>query len=53
MTWNNFQRGVMDVRAVDVPMPLILEVVSIGFLLMSLEFLRDLLLEIRRLRDAG
>jgi TRAP-type C4-dicarboxylate transport system permease small subunit len=42
VTWDHYLRQVMDVRAVDVPKHLILAVVAVGFVLLTLEFLRKL-----------
>ncbi len=53
VTWDNFRRGVIDVRAVDVPKHWILAVVFVGFLLLSLQFLCSLLQTIRRMREGG
>ncbi|MBW2021671.1 MAG: TRAP transporter small permease [Deltaproteobacteria bacterium] len=50
VTWNLFQRGVMDVRAVDVPKYLILLVVFLGLLMLTMEFLRNLVVGAHRLR---
>ena len=50
VTWDNFQRNVMDVRAVDVPKYLILGVVFLGFALLTLEFLNDVFRNARQLK---
>jgi TRAP-type C4-dicarboxylate transport system permease small subunit len=42
MTLNLFQRGVTDVQAVDMPKFLILMVIPAGFLLLTLQFFRNL-----------
>lgn len=47
VVWDHFQRGVIDVRAVDVPKYLILAVVFLGFLILTLEFMCEMLQEIR------
>lgn len=39
-TWEHFARNVIDVQAVDVPKGYILLVIPLGFLLLSLQFLR-------------
>ncbi len=52
VVWDHFQRGVIDVRAVDVPKYLILAVVFLGFLILTLEFLCEMLQEIRSERGA-
>jgi len=44
VVWDNYKRGVMDVRAVDVPKYLILSTIFIGFLLMAFEFFNKILL---------
>lgn len=43
VTWDHYRRGVIDVRAVDVPKHWILAVILAGFLLLALEFLCRLL----------
>ncbi|MDD5205153.1 MAG: TRAP transporter small permease [Desulfobacterales bacterium] len=42
ITLNLFQRGVTDVQAVDIPKHLIIIVIPFGFLLLILQFLRNL-----------
>lgn len=42
VTWDLFRRGVMDVRAVDVPKYSILAVVLVGFVVLTLEFVSQL-----------
>jgi TRAP-type C4-dicarboxylate transport system permease small subunit len=37
-----FQRGIMDVGAVDVPKYLVLLVIPLGFFLLTLQFLRKI-----------
>lgn len=51
VVWDHFQRGVMDVRAVDVPKHWILAVVLAGFLLLALQFLCEMLQAFRLLRE--
>ncbi|UCF93329.1 MAG: TRAP transporter small permease [Desulfobacterales bacterium] len=51
VTWDHFRRGVIDVRAVDVPKHWILAVVFVGFLLLALRFLCNLLQEIRQMQE--
>lgn len=43
VTWDHFQRGIVDVKGVDVPKYLILVVIPAGFLLLSLQFFRNML----------
>jgi TRAP-type C4-dicarboxylate transport system permease small subunit len=50
VAWDNFQRNVMDVRAVDVPKYIILSIMCAGFLLLFLEFLNDVYRNIRQLK---
>lgn len=50
VVWDHFQRGVVDVRAVDVPKHWILAVVFFGFLTLTLEFMCEMLLEVRQVR---
>jgi TRAP-type C4-dicarboxylate transport system permease small subunit len=51
VVWDHFQRGVIDVRAVDVPKHWILAIVFVGFLLLFLEFMCKAFQEIKRLRE--
>ncbi|MCF8040436.1 MAG: TRAP transporter small permease, partial [Desulfohalobiaceae bacterium] len=41
VTWDHFQRGIIDVKGVDVPKYLILVVIPVGFLLLTLQFFRN------------
>ena len=50
VVWDHFQRGVIDVRAVDVPKHWILAVVFLGFLFLTLEFVCQIPREIRQAR---
>jgi C4-dicarboxylate transporter DctQ subunit len=50
VTWDHFQRNVMDVRAVDVPKHIILAIVAAGFFLLLLEFFNDFFRNIRKLK---
>jgi C4-dicarboxylate transporter DctQ subunit len=50
VAWDNFQRNVIDVRAVDVPKYTILSIVFAGFLLLFLEFFNDVYRNIRQLK---
>jgi len=43
MTLNLFQRGVTDVQAIDIPKYLILIVIPFGFLVLVIQFIRNLL----------
>jgi TRAP-type C4-dicarboxylate transport system permease small subunit len=51
-TWEHFARNVIDVQAVDVPKGYILLVIPLGFLLLSLQFLRRFV-EGRKRRHGG
>ncbi len=42
-TWSHLQRGVTDVQAVDVPKYLVIMIIPCGFLLLVLQFGRDLI----------
>lgn len=48
MDLNLFHRGVTDVQAVDVPKYLVLSVIPFGFLLLTLQFIWNLVSEIKR-----
>ena len=52
-TIENFQRNVMHVQAVDVPMAYILFVIPLGFFLLVLQFLRNFMEGIREMRNPG
>lgn len=52
-TFENFQRKVIHVQAVDVPMAYILFVIPLGFFLLFLQFLRDFVAEIDEIRNLG
>jgi TRAP-type C4-dicarboxylate transport system permease small subunit len=53
VTWGQFQRGVIDVQAVDVPKSLILLVIPLGFLLLDARFLLNLLGALRQMRGGA
>ncbi len=42
VVWDHFQRGIVDVKGVDVPKYLILVVIPAGFLLLTLQFFRNM-----------
>jgi len=52
ITLNLFQRGVMDVQAVDIPKHLVLMVIPAGFLVLLVQFFRNLAISLRRGRPA-
>lgn len=52
-TLDNFQRGVIHVQAVDVPMAYILFPIPLGFLLLVLQFFRDFVEGIAAMRSTG
>jgi C4-dicarboxylate transporter, DctQ subunit len=52
-TIENFQRNMIHVQAVDVPMAYVLFVIPLGLFLLVLQFLRDFLAGLRTVRDAG
>ena len=47
-TWEHFARNVIDVQSVDVPKGYILLVIPLGFLLLSLQFLRRFIEGVKR-----
>lgn len=51
VTWGQFQRGVIDVKAVDMPKYLLLIIIPIGFLSLTLQFLRRLLTAMQEVRS--
>ncbi len=53
VTWDNFQRGVMDVRAIDIPKYILLSIIFLGFLMMTLEFLNRFLATLKHPRKAS
>ena len=52
-TVENFQRNVINVQAVDVPMAYIIFVIPLGFFLLFLQFTRNLVVGINELRNLG
>jgi len=40
VTWGQYQRGVTDIQVVDIPKYLVLIIIPIGFLFLTLQFLR-------------
>lgn len=40
ITWEHFERNVMDVQVIDVPKALVIIVIPVGFLLLALQFTR-------------
>jgi len=49
-TWGQFQNGITDVKAVDVPKYLILVVIPFGFFILSLQFVNQFFLKLKELR---
>ena len=47
ITLNLFQRGVTDVQAVDIPKSLVLIIIPAGFLVLTVQFLRNLATSLR------
>jgi C4-dicarboxylate transporter, DctQ subunit len=52
-TLENFQRKVIHVQAVDVPMAYVLFVIPLGFFLLVLQFLREFLSGMRAIGESG
>jgi C4-dicarboxylate transporter DctQ subunit len=52
-TFENFERKVINVQAVDVPMAYIIFVIPLGFFLLFLQFTRNLVVELHDLRNLG
>ena len=50
-TFENFQRNVINVQAVDVPMAYILVVIPMGFFLLFLQFIRDSFAAVHAIRN--
>ena len=55
-TWEQYSRHIIDVQAIDVPKAFVVAIIPIGFLLLSLQFIRKLLedlgvIECRRRED--
>jgi TRAP-type C4-dicarboxylate transport system permease small subunit len=50
-TLENFQRNVIHVQAIDVPMGFILIAIPVGFFLLILQFIRDFFAAVRALRN--
>ena len=53
ITLNLFQRGVTDVQAVDIPKHLVIIVIPFGFLLLILQFLRNLVAAFKETSEDG
>ncbi|MCK9363079.1 MAG: TRAP transporter small permease [Syntrophales bacterium] len=53
MTFSLFQRGVIDVQAVDVPKYLVIVVIPIGFIALTIQFVRNLILSLRKTQSAA
>lgn len=51
LTWDQFQRGVTDVQAIDFPKYLVLAVIPLGFFLLTLQFLRKFIAILGGLRN--
>jgi C4-dicarboxylate transporter, DctQ subunit len=52
-TIENFQRNVINVQAVDVPMAYVLFVIPLGFFFLLLQFLRDFVVKLHEIRNPG
>jgi C4-dicarboxylate transporter, DctQ subunit len=52
-TIENFQRNVIHVQAVDVPMAYVLFVIPLGFFLLVLQFIRDFVSVLHAIREPG
>ncbi|MBW2028608.1 MAG: TRAP transporter small permease [Deltaproteobacteria bacterium] len=50
-TWEHFRRNVIDVQPVDIPKAYVLAVIPLGFLLLSLQFLKAFYQALSRLRS--
>ena len=53
MVLNLYQRGVMDVQAVDIPKSFIVFIIPFGFFFLTMQFLRNLVTDLRRTGPAG
>jgi TRAP-type C4-dicarboxylate transport system permease small subunit len=56
VTWGQYVRGVTDIQVVDMPKYLILMIIPLGFLILTLQFLRNFftnLNKVRTLRDSS
>lgn len=52
VVWDHFQRGIVDVKGVDVPKYLILVVIPAGFLLLTLQFFRNMVTSLVKNKEA-
>jgi len=52
-TIDNFQRNVIHVQAVDIPMAYVLFVIPLGFFFLILQFLRDFFVDLHEIRNPG
>jgi TRAP-type C4-dicarboxylate transport system permease small subunit len=53
VTWDQFQRGVTDVQAIDFPKYLVLAVIPLGFFLLAVQFLRRFISILRKSQDGN
>jgi C4-dicarboxylate transporter DctQ subunit len=44
-TWSHFQRGIIDVKGVDMPKYIVIGVIPFGFFMLTLQFIRNLFAE--------
>lgn len=50
-TWDNFQRGIVDIKVLEVPKYLYLMTIPIGFFFLTIEFLRKVFGHVKRARE--
>jgi C4-dicarboxylate transporter DctQ subunit len=53
VTWGQWQRGVTDIQVVDTPKYLILIIIPMGFLFLIVQFLRQFLIDLQQIKNAG
>ena len=52
VVWDHFQRGIVDVKGIDVPKYLILVVIPVGFLLLALQFFRNMVTSLEKSKES-
>jgi TRAP-type C4-dicarboxylate transport system permease small subunit len=52
VVWDHFQRGIVDVKGVDVPKYLILGVIPAGFFLLTLQFFRNMVASLEKSKES-
>lgn len=51
VTWDNFKRGIIEVQVVDLPKWILFVVLPVAFLVLTLQFVQNLVISIKKLRE--